>query len=42
MVELGLFSDLGILANESLVRKISKEPIEVWLMKFCKQFETIV
>ena len=41
MVELGPFSNLGILENENLVSKISKEPLELgsW-NKFWKQFET--
>ena len=29
MVELGPFSDLGILANENLVSKIPKDPLEL-------------
>ena len=29
MVELGSFSELGILASENLVSKISKEPLEL-------------
>ena len=29
MVELVRFSDLGILANENIVSKISKEPLEL-------------
>ena len=35
MVELGHYSDLGILANENLVSKICKEPLKLgsWILQ---------
>ena len=39
MVELCPFSDLGILANENLVSKISKEPPELGSWNFASSLE---
>ena len=42
MVELCLFSGLDILANENLVNKISKEPLELSSWNFASRFRTNV